>query len=91
VNLPKYFSHPSLIIYFFCNPAHQTETRTADRLELGTNSKPPGPFIMIGQSKTREQQSDHIYYTLLYQVHSFAAVFTSLSKLSKYVGEKPIS
>jgi hypothetical protein len=34
--------------------------------------------------------SHHIYYTLLYQVHSIAAaLFTRLSKLSKYAGEKP--
>ncbi len=38
-----------------------------------------------------EQQLDHIYYTLLLHVHIFAALFTSLSKLSKYAGEKPFS
>jgi hypothetical protein len=41
--------------------------------------------------KNKEQQSDHIYYTLLSQVHSFAAPFTSLSKLRKFVAVKPIS
>jgi hypothetical protein len=38
-----------------------------------------------------EHQSDHIYYTLLKQVHIFAALFTSLSKLSQYAGEKSFS
>jgi len=31
----------------------------------------------------------HIYYTLLSQVHSFAALFTNLGKLSKNAGHKP--
>jgi hypothetical protein len=38
-----------------------------------------------------EHQSDHIYYALLKQVHIFAALFTSLSKLSQYAGEKTFS
>jgi hypothetical protein len=37
---------------------------------------------MIDQSKNREQQSYHIYYSLF---------FTSFSKLNKYAGEKPFS
>jgi hypothetical protein len=44
---------------------------------------------MIGQSETKEQQSDHIYYALLRQVLSFAVYFTSLSKLYKNAGPKP--
>jgi hypothetical protein len=31
VTLQKYFSHPSLVIYFFFNLTHKTETGTADR------------------------------------------------------------
>jgi hypothetical protein len=42
-------------------------------------------------NQKQEKQSNHIYYTLLLQVHSFAALFTILGKLSKYVGEKPFS
>ncbi len=34
VTLQKYFSHPSLVIYFFCNPTHKTETGTANKWEL---------------------------------------------------------
>jgi hypothetical protein len=40
---------------------------------------------------TRYQKSDHIYYTLLQQVHSFAAPFISLSKMRKSAGAKPFS
>jgi hypothetical protein len=36
-----------------------------------------------------EQQSNHIYYTLLWQVLGFAAPFTSLSKPCKNAGPKP--
>jgi hypothetical protein len=49
--LQKYFSHPSLVIYFFSNPTHKTKIGTATRWET-TNSKPHGPIIMIGQSET---------------------------------------
>jgi hypothetical protein len=60
VTLQKYFSAPSLFIYFF----------------------QPHPY-------NREQQLDHIYYTLLWQVLGFAVPFTSLSKLCKNAGPKP--
>jgi hypothetical protein len=36
-----------------------------------------------------EQQSNHIYYTLLWQVLGFAVPFTSLSKLCKMLGQNP--
>jgi hypothetical protein len=42
VALGKYFSHPSLIIYLFCNPTHKT--KTANRLgiinKLGIHKNP---------------------------------------------------
>jgi hypothetical protein len=44
VTLNKYFPRPNLVIYFL-------ETGTANRWGT-TNSKPPGPIIMIGQSET---------------------------------------
>jgi hypothetical protein len=37
----------------------------------------------------REQQSDHIYYTLLWQVLGFALLYTRLSKLCRNAGQKP--
>ncbi len=60
--------------------------RSANRWET-TNSKPHGPIVMSGPFRSRDQQSDHIYYTLLSQVQSFGALFTSLSKLCKHVGQ----
>jgi hypothetical protein len=39
--------------------------------------------------RNREQQSDHIYYSLLWQVVSFAMPFPSLNKLCKNAGPKP--
>ncbi len=48
--------------------------------------------LCLAQSKNREQQSDHIYYTLLQQVHNCDASFTSLrSKLSTIAGAKLFS
>jgi hypothetical protein len=35
----------------FWNPTHNTETETANKWET-TNSKPPRPIIMIGQSES---------------------------------------
>jgi hypothetical protein len=59
VTLQKYFSHPSLV---FCKPIYKTKTETANRWET-TNSKPPGPIIMIGQSETGSS-SQIIFITL---------------------------
>jgi len=55
-----------------------------------TNSKPPGPIIMIANQDV-EHQSDHIHYALVKQVHIFTALFTSLSKLSQHAGENSFS
>ncbi len=55
VTLPKYFSHPSLVIYLFCATSHikLTNWQTGTANFVGTtNSKPPGPIIMFDQSET---------------------------------------
>jgi hypothetical protein len=39
--------------------------------------------------RNREQQSDHIYYTLLWQVSGFAMLLTRLSNQCKHAGSKP--
>jgi hypothetical protein len=44
-----------------------------------------------GPIRNREQQLDHIYYTLLWPVKISAAPFTSLSKLCKYTRGKLVS
>jgi hypothetical protein len=64
LTLHIYFSHPSLVVYFVapCNPTPQTEIGTAQWWGT-TNSKPPGPIMMIGQSKTLT--SSEITFTTL--------------------------
>jgi hypothetical protein len=47
------FSHPSSAVFFFATSpikSNQTETGTVNWWEI-TNSKPPGPIIMMGQSE----------------------------------------
>jgi hypothetical protein len=58
-NIP---SRPSLVIYFFCNPAHE-EAETANRWET-TISKPHGPIVTIGQSEVGI--SSHIIFITLF-------------------------
>jgi hypothetical protein len=51
-----------LFIALFSNPTHKTETGTGNM--LGTsNSKPPGPILMIGQSETLSS-SQIVFITL---------------------------
>jgi hypothetical protein len=45
----------------------------------------------IWSIRNREQQSNHIYYTLLWQVLGFAVPFTSLSKPCKMLGQEPFA
>jgi len=41
-----------LVMYSFATPTHKTETGIANRWGMTTNSKPPGPIIMMGGSET---------------------------------------
>jgi hypothetical protein len=53
VTRQKYFSHPSLVIYTFCDPAHKTRTQTANRWDS------TGLLIanhLHGQLRNREEQ-----------------------------------
>ncbi len=66
MRLPKYLSHPSLVIYFF--PILPIKLK----LGLQTNGRllratTPGPIIYDWRIRKREHQSDHIYYTLVWQ------------------------
>jgi hypothetical protein len=49
--LQNKFSHPSLIIYFFATPPNKQNWGQQIRWGI-TNSKPPGPIIMMDQSET---------------------------------------
>jgi hypothetical protein len=72
----------------FCNPAQKNErSGTVYRWETN-NSKPPGPILMIGQSKIGN--SSQIIFIALFsgRFTALAVPFTSLSKLSIFAGEK---
>ncbi len=59
----KIYFRSKLSYVLFCNSTHETGTWIANRWET-SNSKPPGPIIVMGQSETLSQQLDHIHYTL---------------------------
>jgi len=75
VTLQKYFSHPSLVIYFLATPPLRL------KLRLQTGERLPN---QLDQSETGSSSQFIFIYTLLWQVHSFDVHFTSLSKLCKY-------
>jgi hypothetical protein len=47
----KYFSQPSLVIYFSSNHTHKTKTGIARMSSETNNSNPPGPIKLSSQSK----------------------------------------
>ncbi len=90
MRLPKYLSHPSLVIYFF--PILPIKLK----LGLQTNGRllratTPGPIIYDWRIRKREHQSDHIYYTLVWQVLGLSLtggrVFWCLSPVSANCAE----
>jgi hypothetical protein len=85
----KYFSHPSSVIYsFFFNPTHKTESGIANRCEI-TNSKPPGPIIMMGQSETLT--SNQIIFVTLFGYRSERKVDSRLQPGGTYCLNMAIS
>jgi hypothetical protein len=62
VTLQKYFSHPSLVIHCFATPS--IKLKPVQQMGGGsTNSKPPGPIIMMDRSETLSS-SQIIFITL---------------------------
>ncbi len=69
VALGKYFSHPSIIIYLFCNPTHKTKTKTANRLgiinnKLGIHKNPKkdqSPKSSHGRQKRKAKERPKDY------------------------------
>ncbi len=86
VTLQKYLSHPGLVIYFFFNSTNKTES--ASTWET-TNSKPPGPIVMIGQSETG--RSNQIIFITLFSCRCTAllGLFPTLASVETCRG-KPI-
>jgi hypothetical protein len=90
VTLQKYFSHPSLVIYFFATPPKKTELGTANRWGT-TNSKPPGLIIMIGQSETLSS-SQIIFITLFSPgAQPWCACYLATGNLCHYAEPKSFS
>ncbi len=92
----KYFTHVSVVIYFFANL--NPKTGTANRWET-TNSKSPRPIIMIGQSETESSNSHIIFITLfsgmcttlpcpVTSLNTLCMPLTSFNTLSKNAGPK---
>jgi hypothetical protein len=91
--------HPAKIFFtskfsylLFCNPTHKTETGTIN-IRGTSNSKPPGPIIMIGQSETPSTSqiicTTHSFlppWVHLKFIHfnNLEKVFTSKGKLQVY-------
>jgi hypothetical protein len=85
----KYFSHPSLVFFFFPTLPMKLklEFGTANRWET-TNSKPPGPIIMIGQLETGSNTRSYLLHSSMAGVR-LVVLFTTLRKLCKNAGPKP--
>ncbi len=87
LTMQKYFSHPSLVIYFFPTPPIKLKLG----LQIGGGlliANYLNHLLWLG-NQSREQESDHISYTPHRQVLDFVVHFTSLSKLCKNDGPKP--
>jgi hypothetical protein len=61
---PIYFSHPSLVIYFFATPAIKLKLGQQIGGTLLIANKPPGPIIMMSQSET--QKSSQIIFIMIF-------------------------
>ncbi len=69
--LQKYFSHPSLVIYFYCNPTPKTETGNGDMWEpLITHHLEQS--LCLANQKHEAGVRSCLLHSSLAQVHSFA-------------------
>jgi hypothetical protein len=84
VTLQKYFSHPSLVIYFFAMQPIKPK--------LG-NSKPFGLIIMMGQSETLSSDSQILFITLFSGVDTIPLLhrLPATANLYNCAGPKPFS
>jgi hypothetical protein len=75
--------------FFFGNPPNKTETGTVYTWGT-TDSKPPGPIIVIDQSQILSH-SQVQFITLLLGGGQLCSAFTSHGKVYKFGAEKPVS
>jgi len=88
VTVPKYVSHPSLVIYSFLNPTHKSETGTVNRCGI-TIANHRHQSIWWANQKHWAAVRSYLLHSFL-QVHNVAAPFTSHRKLCNYGGAKTI-
>jgi hypothetical protein len=69
--LQKYFSHPSLVIYFFCNPTPKTETGNGDMWEPLIAHHLEQSLCLANQKHGAGVRS-YLLHSSLAQSHSFA-------------------
>jgi hypothetical protein len=77
MTLQKYFLYPSKTLFTFCQP-HQIELKLG--LQISGRPLTANHLDQLLSVRNREQQSDHIKYTLLLQLLGFVVPFTSLSE-----------
>jgi len=82
----KIFLTSEFSFLLFSNPTYKTKTGTAYRWET-TNSKPPGPIRVLGQSETGSSSLLHNREESSLAGLGFAVPFTRLSKLAKMLGQ----
>jgi len=93
--LAKIFFTSEFSYLLFCNSTHKTETGTQQISNGGTtDSKPHGPIIMMGQSRTLS--SSHIIFITFVSAGAqhwllVGWSFTSHGKLYNYAEPKPFS
>jgi len=88
-DLVKIYFTSKLSYVLFCNPTHKTKTRTSNRWGT-TNSKPPAPIIMMGQSETLSS-SQIVFITLVFAgaQRCCAVPFISYGNMHNYVKPNP--
>jgi hypothetical protein len=83
--MQDYFSHPSLIMYFFSNPTHTTKIVIANKWETN-DSKTFGPITMSYQSKIWKIIKSYLLHYFLVGVKICCAFLLVLANCAKMLG-----
>jgi hypothetical protein len=84
----KNIFHNQVWLFIVLEPTHKTETRRAYRSGT-TNSKPPGPIIMIAQSENTEHQLNQIYYTLFSRCRALLRIIPATPNCEIMLSQNP--
>ncbi len=88
-DLEKIYFTSKLSYVLFCSPTHKTKTRTSKRWGT-TNSKPPRPIIMMGQSET-VSSSQILFITLFFAGTQRCCAIYQPQQHAQLCGAKSIS